>query len=393
MRKKNQRENESKELSCDDFINKLEQQIVKMKKIREDLAKSKIQQSSYEEQMIQVIGSLQTNLDGVRHTFVPLTIPEYLKIGKKPPEWIKLSESEKSQFAKVADANDYQQKELLTKFKRPSLRMVSMEKAASVLSKKQQAVKDDNEWLQAVLVGNAFADSMRVHISIANKANGELVQLLNDYIDTTKINPPFDADSATLFAIDIFGDEGPLTGGHRCATVPQEVGEIAAALRAVSQGVSGDACVGMTRPFVADLHQDLLMKSVVSYVADIHKALEEAIDLMDDVSMADFGSDGSVNVVVEEGMKGCKNFEGVERLAAKLQKIAKLAEDATDGNKSEAARMIAVVMVADKLNWFPIHFAYAVSWCSDSMYESFDMKGMFVRAFDLILHVIPDFGM
>ena len=193
-----------------------------------------------------------------------------------------------------------------------------------------------------------------------------------------------------MFLVDAF-NEGPLAAGVKCKTIVQEIGEIAMALKAVGYGLSDEVCVGAVRPFVADLHQDMIMKSMESYAADIKKSLEEAIDLIDNVSMADFGSDRGTDVMVVQAMKSCEKFQGVERLASKLQEVGEAAIEAGDGNKTEAAKMIAVVMIAEKMTWFPTHFAYAAGWCSDSMYQSFDKKGLFAHAFDLVMNVVPDF--
>ena len=382
----------SKGPTCDDFIVKMEQELAKMKQKRSLLASSKLSQADYEASMIESIKSLQSGLDGIRHTFVPISIPEYLRIPQSPPKWISLSPEALAKFKKIAEDNEFQQRELLVRFKRPSLRMASVEKTAAVLAERQRSVKDDNEWRQTTLVAQSFTLPMRMPITVPAKPSSSLVKKLENYIDSEDVNPPYDGDSAVLFLIDVFDDAGPLSGGYKSKCISEEVAAIAAALHQVAQAVPIDQCVGAVRPFVADLHADAVMQVMQDLVKDIQSSLEEAIELIDDVSMADFGSDGPPNVVVIEALKACKEFQGVERLAVKLQEAANCAVEAENKNKEEAAKQVAVAMIAAKLTWIPRHFALAVSWCSDSKYAEFTMQGVYVQAFDLVMNVVPDFN-
>lgn len=123
----------------------------------------------------------------------------------------------------------------------------------------------------------------------------------------------------------------------------------------------------------------------------IEEHLTEATDIIDDVSMADFGSDGGEDALVAERVKTCAKFQGVERLAAKMQAAGEAAIESVGGSKTEAAKMLAVALIAEKATWFPTYYAYAVAWCSDSMYERMTMRPLFIQAFDFIMNVIPDF--
>ena len=381
----------SKNPTCDDFITQMERELAHMKQKRAQLAASKLSESDYEASMIESIKSLQLGLDGIRHTFVPLSIPGYLRIPDSPPTWVKLSSDAKAKFAKIAADNEFPQREILTRVRRPTLRLSSLEKTAEILAQRQSVVKDENEWRQSVLIGEELSYPMRMAINAPDKAPTSLVKTLEDYIAATESSAPYDCESAVLFLVDVFGDEGPLSAGYKGKCISDEVGTIARALNQVAQTVPVDQCIGAVRPFVADLHLEGVMKTMEPKLEVVRHALEEAVDLIDDVSMADFGSDGPTNVIVMEALKSCHHFQGVERLAAKLQHAAEEALEAMDNNTTEAAKMLAVVMISEKMVWMPGHFALAVGWCSDDMYARFDRKGMFVRAFDFLMNVVPKF--
>jgi hypothetical protein len=54
--------------------------------------------------------------------------------------------------------------------------------------------------------------------------------------------------------------------------------------------------------------------------------------------------------------------------------------------------MIAAAMISKSMVWVPLNFVYACGWSSDLVYGEFVDKAMFVRAFDAVLNVIPEFG-
>lgn len=378
------------ELKCDDFIALLERELTGVKSAREKLSSADLSQNEYEDFMNKSIQKMQGYLDGIRHTYIPLIIPEYLRIPISPPEWLEMSETEAAHFSQISADNNFQQRDIISAFRKPATRMVSIERAAKCLAHKQESVRDENQWIQADLMANSFAAKLRPAIT-DGRVNQVMMQSVKRFIDDTDQIIPYDDESALLFLISIFEDDGPLSSNIKGNSISEGLADVAATLNAVSSNVSVETWIGHIRPFIADLHKEDIIKNMYTKVSVIVEHLTEATMIIDDVSMADFGSEGEEDPLIAERVKSCAKFQGVERLAAKLQATGEAAIESVKGSKKEAAKMLAVSLIAQKATYLPAFYAYAIAWCSDSMYDRFTMKPLFMQAFDLIVNMIPDF--
>ncbi|KAH0789398.1 hypothetical protein GPJ56_006675 [Histomonas meleagridis] len=384
---------EAKELSCDEYISKLEAQVSELKSIRNAYKQSKTTVPIYEPAILKTLSQIEISINGIRHTYLPLTIPDFFQIPKVPPKWSSLNQKEALAFSNVSITNESKQKELLQNYRRPGLRKSEIQKTAKALNFQQNKLKEEMQTQQFNIIYESLVNKLRVQIEPSKSQSNKLTQMIESFIEANEMDKPFDIESTNLLLLSLFSDEGPLTNGlMKIKSVSKEITTIAASVEKVTSGVTSDEIIDLLKPYIADLHTEQLKQPIKKYCSEIQKSLAEAIDILgDDASMADFGDDVVTNVFVTSGLKKSLNFEGVDNLVATFEEVGQKAiEFAKD--KSSAAQMIAVAIISENLIDIPLNFMYAISWSSNLILESFTTKTLFLQAFDYIVNLIPDFG-
>lgn len=136
-----------REKDCDTFIQLAEKQITEMKALRVGLAKRAFSACDYERKMLQSLEAMQTSISGIRHNFIPIPIPSTLQVPREVPSWVSVSSADRAKIVEIAERNDGEQKELIVRFRSALHRTSSVEGVAVALAKRQEAVRDQNEWL------------------------------------------------------------------------------------------------------------------------------------------------------------------------------------------------------------------------------------------------------
>ena len=379
-------------LSCDDYIKKLECVMNDLKKLRNQFKDSKISTPNYESGILSDLSLMQAQINGIRHTYLPLKIPEYFQVQSEPPKWANLSREEGNRFSEIAIENDNKQKELLQNFRRPGMRKSEIQNMAKALSLQQNFLKEDMRDQQLNVIFNSLVEKSRLKIKKSKSSSKMLTKSIKDYIEGNEIDIPQDYESTSLLVLSLFSDEGPLSEGIKCKSIETENSLIAGSIAEIVNSVGIDDIIGMVRPYVADLHFNELKEPTSEHCIEITKALGEAIELLgDDVSMADFnGEDIQTDILVSESLRKLHKFECVENLVVRLDDIGDYAIESSK-NKQTASQMIAVSIISQQLIDFPLDYIIAISWCSDKTLKTFKNKLLFIHAFDEILNLIQEF--
>ncbi|OHT07151.1 hypothetical protein TRFO_01271 [Tritrichomonas foetus] len=382
-----------KELTCDEYISYLENQLKNLKNVRQQFLQKKMIPPQYEEETMKCLRQLQYGIDGVRHTFLPLVIPSYLQISITPPSWIKLSPIQISEYANYSIQNDIEQKEMLRKFRRPGMRRADIQRAAQILNIQQNKTLELMKWNQSNFLCSILSNSLRPKVVASDNYSPSLLKLIKCYIDENSLDYPVNDDAVSLLMISLFDDDGPLADGYpKTKTVQQEVSVIATTLCKLSYGYPIEKMVGNVISYIADLRHDQLLQPLEKTVADINKVLKDAIDILgSDATMADFGTEGVSSLLMTDSLKKANKSRKVDKIASYLQEAGQSALDEAN-SKTAAANMIAAALISENLVNIPLNFMYAITWCSDSLLTSFTNQPLYLQAFDALLHVLPDFG-
>jgi hypothetical protein len=338
--------------------------------------------------MLRSISAAQTSLDGIRHTFVPITIPQFLQIPRLPPPWAHLPPDKTAEFERIAAKNDTDQLDLIARLKRSGLRSMSVSRMTQLLATQQERIKELNEMRQFSLLSTSLVSTLRPAVNLSHRPNSKLVKLISNFQAAQTLETPYDGSSLELFLLQLF-DEGPLSHGIESPSIIDEIATIATALTSLNPAVPADVCVSFVRANVADQHLKTVIESVQKVAAPFQTALKNAIEFMrETVSMEDFAGQGEVNPLLTDAFASGLEFTGVDAFAMKLQEIGDLLLEGSWG-KTDGAKMIATTLVSEKVVAFPEWFIAAIVWCSDDAFEQFGNKVMFMKALDLILGAVP----
>lgn len=384
----------AKELTCDDYISLLEEKLKDLKQIRQQFLQKKIVPAIYEEQTMKNIQQLQHGVDGIRHTFLPLTIPSYLQISPDPPKWITLSQSQTSTYANYSAQNDVEQKEMLRRFRRPGMRRADIQRAALLLNTQQNKVLEQTKWSRADFLASVLITNVRVKINPSTNYSHSLLKEIKSYVEENSLDYPANDDLLSLFIMTLFDDDGPLNSGYpKAKSIEHEVSCIATTICKYATDFSVDKMSSFVMPYVADIHRDKIIPSLTSNVQKVITAIKDAFDILGkDASMADFGVECVSSIIVSDGLKELKNAESVESIVGKLQEIGNNAIDSAQNSRTNASLMIAASLISANLVEIPKLFVFALAWCSDETLESFKNKPLYIMAFDALMNVLSDFG-
>ena len=384
----------AKELTCDEYISFLEEKLNGLKQIRQQFLRKKIAPAIYEEQTMKSIQQLQHGIDGVRHTFLPLTIPQYLQISPEPPKWILLNQTQALNYANYSTQNDIEQKEMLRRFRRPGMRRADIQRAALLLSSQQNKVLEQMKWNRADYLASVLINNVRVKINPSDNYSHSLLKEIKSYVEENSLNYPTNEDLLSLLIMSLFDDDGPLNSGYpKAKSFEQEVSYIATTILKFAPEFSIDKVVGFVMPYVADIHRDKIIPSLESSVKSVIASIKDAFDILGkDASMADFGVEGVSSVVISDDLKELKKADSVELIVNKLQEIGDQAISGAQNSRTNASLMIAADLIAADLVEVPKLFIFAIAWCSSTTLESFKNKPLYIMAFDAIMNVLSDFG-
>ncbi|KAK8875434.1 hypothetical protein M9Y10_005599 [Tritrichomonas musculus] len=383
----------SKELTCDQYINLLEEKLNALKQIRQQFLQKKITPGVYEENTMKSLQQLQHGLDGVRHTFLPLTIPPYLQISPELPKWITLTQSQASEYANYSVQNDKEQKEMLRRFRRPGMRRADIQRAAKLLNVQQNKVLEKMKWSQADFVVGVFSTNVRAKINPNESYSHSLLKDIKSYVEENSLDYPVDDDTLSLFVMSIFDDDAPLASGYpKAKNIQQEVSFIASTICKYAPDFPVDKVVDFVKPYIAHIHCDQLIPSFSSSVQEVINSIKYAYDILGkDASMADFGIEGVSSLTVLDGLKALKKAKSPDEIIRQLQEIGDDAISSTQNSQSNAAAMIAASLISSNLIIVPNLFAYAIAWGSEYALETFKNKPLYIMVFDAITNVLNDF--
>jgi hypothetical protein len=378
--------------TCDDYIGLLERHVASLKSIRAEFSKPKSDASTYENSMITSISSIETALEGVRHTFVPLIIPQYLQLSPAPPAWLSLSAADQSSYSQVSAMNDYDQKALLAKFKKPGMRSAGLTKAARALGRQQNAIKDSNAWRQLAFLGKAYTARVRPQIAATARSPRRLKAAVRAYVDSDDfVEFPAEENGLQLFLMQLFDEEGgPLSDSAALSGPPQQqAAELAAVCCEVLGTLKIEDTIGVIRPHIATRNFGALFKAAAPAAEPFRRAIAEAAQLIGTgITLADFGGEGTLTPTVAEAVREAVDGNDVDQIAAHLQEAANAAAEQA-GGRIAGAQMIACVLVSEKLLEFPQRLSVTLSWCSDSALAQFTNAAAYVHALGLVLTLIP----
>lgn len=380
-----------KELTCDEYIELIQKQINELKQIRQQFLIHQIDAPSYEEQTMKTLQQLQYGVDGVRHTFLPITIPQGLQLPAQIPKWLPLTSQQIAEYGNYTQLNDSKQKDMLRKFRRPGMRRADIQRAAHILSQQQNKVLEQMEWSRSKFIASIFDSNVRSQIQPSSSVPKDLCESIKSYIDENHLDYPAESSDAELLLISLFDDDGPLASGYQCKTVFQEVSIISTTLCHIIRDFSFEIMTGLIMPYIADLHKTELLKLYSKSVDVINRSLKDARDIYgSDATMEDFGSEGVMSVGVADGLKAIIHAETVDQLVTSFQEIGDIAIQDTN-SKIAASNMIAATLISKNLLDVPLYFAYGVAWCSDSALSSFTNQPLYIQAFNAITRIVTDF--
>jgi hypothetical protein len=378
---------------CDDYIRLLESQLPIVKQLRRQFSTSSIDANSYQTSMLQSITALQASVEGIRHTFVPLTIPQFLQVPSTPPRWISLSKDDQAAFEKFSRKNDIEQKELLVRFRKPGLRATGMSKTSQALAKQQEQIRDENEWQQLTFLASAYFTKLRPSIPECPTPPKGALQSVTAFFDSESLDIACDEESLEMLLLRLFDEEeGPLARGHSSSSILNEISEIAAVVHRFADGMTMAEVIGGVRTFVASLHRDALLKDAEKHAGRFMGPLSDAIDIFGErASMSDFGGEGMISPYVTEGLEELIGMTFVDQIAMKFHEVADLATE-HGGGRAAGTKMLAAAIIAEKLTQIPCYLFLGIIWCSNEMFERFTTMGMYLRALDLLLGLMSDFN-
>lgn len=380
--------------NCNIYVSKVEEGYKAMLSLRNKYKKKEITEIQYKSQMDKWIHVVQSSLTGVRRTYLPLSIPKHLLLSTNPPRWVPMTREQVEEYVSIANQSLLDQQNLIRKYKRPGLRSCNIMTAATALGIEQNRHKEQMMWEQYTHLLNCLVLSLRPAFTKHVIPNNKFVSNIKEFMEENSVDYAVVPEDLSIVLISLFEEEGILCHGIPKTDVETEVKTISSALHQLMPSIEEDEIVFQLLPYIADLHQDEMLEKLRPKVVAINALLDEAISIYseEEATMGDFGeTDGEVDIMVTDSISKLQKFQGVERLAYKFNQAGIAALDATNGNETKATQMIAASIVNSKMDCIPLHFLYAVAWCSEEKLRECSTFPLYIKALDDIINVVPSF--
>lgn len=371
-------------MDCDDFLEKFGKELGQLKEQNTLYEAKKINSQAFETKMQELLNNMKSDITTIKHIYAPLEVPNYLQISRLPPKWIKLTSEQTKQFSKIAEENENAQKDLYMRFRRPGLRLATVNRASTLLLAAQRKTKNENQFRQYNDLLNILISQIRTRIVPGgNVENERLANKITKFVKENDIDEPYDNDSLSMFVLSIFGGEGLFKHKSKDKSPIDMILEIASGIVTAYPKTSINRIISVIRPLVADLYHDKLMIK-----HPLEPVFQEAITVIgESITLEDFGITEEMNSVVNDDINSFAKNQGVEDIAEKfIQTVLDAREMQED--PSIAAKMIAVAIIQEKQICILSYFNLVLQWCSDERIKNFEEASVFVEAFSLIFELM-----
>jgi len=376
-----------------EFIKNIEKQIEILKVSRLRYLSHQTSTEEYENLTENSISEIYRSADGIRRSYLPLTIPKCLLLSTEPPSWLNLSQNEKATYSRLAIESKDAQEMILRQFRRPGIRPLNANKVSALLNLEQHSSLDDYYMQQLMVCFNSIAARKRITPDQV-EPNQALVSLIQDFITENDLEIPSDIDTLDLLLLALFDEEGPLSTGLPALQPNEEISYVASSLINTTKKLTYEDLVDELRPHIADLRQNTLILDIEKECETISASVSDAIDTISpedsEQPLEYFGSSSILDVEIVQNLKEIHLSQGVQSLATEFDNVASMAIQKTE-SPYEAAIQIAGAILSTKKYHIVRNFFYSIQWCNGVRFRDMKSAPIFIQAFDLLQGLVKDF--
>lgn len=374
--------------SFEESIAAIENGLKYLKKQHSMYTSSSIDAAQYEINCEDCLSKIDDALLVVRHTYLPLTIPKFLKLPENPPEWLNLKQKEIDEYKNFAKNSEMLQERLLRKFRRPGLRKSNIEKAVKLLTIEQHKLYNSELWKVYQNFAEQLKVSSRVNIPVASKAPKEVVDAIESAFQEADIEATTLDNIGVILAI-VFSEDGALENGLK-GGLQKDASVIAAAAAKVFTNFDKNELLGIILPYVAKIYEDEIIKDAKTICPKFIKKFDEASAMFgENISVSDFAEEGELPEKIKDALLDCLFFESVDELIVKLNNAGKDVIRASKSYRQARAILGSALISIQDPRIISLFFA-GIRWCAPSTLNEFTMCPLYLMTFEEITTIVPD---
>jgi len=367
----------------------LEKNVVNLKELRTKYENNQIPENEYENLCESLFESLEEAFQSVRHSYLPLSIPNNLKL-PEIPYWMNVSKRAKDGIMTISQESDLMQENLLRKFRRPGMRKANIEKAANLLSYEQSKLANSELWKAYNVLSDDIIDQIRLRVVPLQKVPTHIIKEINEYIAENEIDLPTSKDMLDVLLVQLFGEEGPLESGIPSKSLEDEIAIISGAIAAVSPDIDRSRIVDYLLPHIADLHMENITGDSSIVPKEVLRCFRDLVSNSDEpIKLEDFGYEGDIPMAILEATASITLFETVNEIVTNFQELGKAVVRVAK-NYHHASSMLAVALVTQQSLEVPSLFFIGLRWASLDAVNKFTLAPLFLMAFGKIVEMVPN---